>query len=326
MLESTLTIESRSQARTRPVSILGRAFALALVVVISSGAALATPMLWGVDEDDGVLFSINDYTQISAGSTAAGLTTYGKLKWHDGSTVRTIGNDMEAFTLDASGMAYIALDDNLGSTGDQVLLRFDTNTATTSGDNVVTVLGRIAAGHTGNISGLSIDPLSGDLYALSRRSGADRLLKISKTDGSLLVDLGAMAGLGEAVCDGEDMEFDSMGNLYVTDNSDDELYRVDPSTGNIVAVIDNHQEGGLGGGSLKFEALAWDDENDRLVAFSDRDNFFADEALADGGNLKYGSLSGLTDVEGMDFVPVPEPATLGLILAGGLILPFRRKK
>ena len=37
--------------------------------------------LWGVDEDDGQLFSIDDYTQISSGAAAAGLTSFGELKY-----------------------------------------------------------------------------------------------------------------------------------------------------------------------------------------------------------------------------------------------------
>ena len=283
-------------------------------------------MMWGVDEDDGVLFSIADYTQIPSGPVAAGLTSYGKLKWNDGGTIRTIGDDMEAFTLDVDGTAYIALDDDLGGTHDQVLLSFNVNTASTTGDNIVTVLGRIAGGSTGNLSGLSIQPGTGALFALDRRSGTDRLLTISKVDGSLLSDLGRMSGLGESVCDGEDLEFDLAGNLYVTDNEDEELYRVDPLSAAIVSVVDGDQSDGLGD-DLKIEALGWDPISNRLIGFADHGNDFLLLTLEDGNNASYGGFECLTDVEGVDFVPVvPEPATLSLLALGACLPLLRRRK
>jgi len=101
-------------SKAHPANTLVRVFSIALVLVMTAGAASATPVLWGIDEDDGQLFSIDDYTQITVGEVAAGLTSYGHLKWNDNGRIRNIGKDMEAMALDSDGMAYIALDDRLG--------------------------------------------------------------------------------------------------------------------------------------------------------------------------------------------------------------------
>jgi len=188
------------------------------------------------------------------------------------------------------------------------------------------VLGRIAGGHTGNISGLSIHPLTGDLYALARRKCTDKLLKISKADGSLITNFGTIVGAGERVCNGEDLEFDSSGTLYVTDDHDDHLYRVDPATASILAVMDHNEKGGLGFSRVKFEGLAWDPENGRLIGTDDKHDLFTRLTLEHGNNLTYGSLVELRDVEGIDFVSVPEPATMMVLGLGGLGLIVSRRR
>jgi len=55
-------------------------FAISLTIILSlaRSPALAVPMMWGVDEQDGMLFSLDDYT------TLTGLIEYGPLKWDDG--------------------------------------------------------------------------------------------------------------------------------------------------------------------------------------------------------------------------------------------------
>jgi len=193
---------------------------------------------------------------------------------------------------------------------------------------VAEVVGRIAGGKTGNITGLAINPLSGDLYALDKHGGTNRLLTINKTDGGLITDVGRMSGLGERVCRGEDMAFDSAGYLYVADDSDDELYRVSAATAAIVAVVDNKLEGGLGK-KPRFEALAWDAESARMVGYSDRCDYFAQITLENGNNSSYGRFAELTDVEGMRFAAapaVPEPGTLGVIIVGGVLTLIRRSR
>jgi len=312
-----------------------------IALLVGATTAHAVPMLWGVDEDDGELFSIADYTQIGGGPAAAGLTVYGRLRYReDDGSVSNVGNDIEAFTLDVDGTAYMAINDDmddvdgLGDVDEPVLLRFNINDASTTDDNIVTVIGRInAAGYDAsdgdNISGLSIDPRSGDLYGLFRHDGdaVDRLLILNKTTAGVVNDIGTMAGLGEEVESGEDIEFDAAGNLYVTDNDDDHLYRVDRLTAAIVTVIDDDE-----GGSVKYEGLGWDFENDRLIGTEDHNELFTHLTLQNDSNIVYGSFAGLTDVEGIDFVPtaeppdgvIPEPSAGAILLLG--LLAVRRRR
>lgn len=281
---------------------------LTLTPTIASEENEVIPKLWGIDEDDGQLFVMEDYTDSST------MIDYGRLKWNDNGRIRTIGPDMEAMTLDENGDMYIALDRNIvGSSNAATLLKFNIKNASTTANNVVEVIGEIGINFDSNydnVSGLSIDPISGDLvaglknYNSSNHRVADRLYVISKTDGSLVRSIGAITGLGEQSHRLEDIEHAPDGSLYVTQNYDDHTYRVSSSNGSILEVIDDNQRDGLGN-SVKFEALGWDFANNRLIGFDDNDESLAKLTLEDGNNHEYYDTTsmGLTDVEGVDFVP-----------------------
>ena len=264
------------------------------------------PTLWGIDEDDGQLFSMGDYTDSST------MTDYGQLKWNNNGTTEIIDTDMEAMTLDENGDMYIALDRKLSGTGrGATLLKFNIANASTTEDNVVQVIGEIGINFDNsddNVSGLSIDPNTGNLVALLKNDGwsqTDKLYVISKVDGSVLSEIGNITGLGESSTNAEDIEHAPDGTLYVTDNADDHTYQVNGLTGAIIEVIDDSQENGLDSSSVKFEALGWDFANNRLIGFDDNDESLARLTLENGNNQKYYDTSGirLTDVEGVDFVP-----------------------
>ena len=269
------------------------------------------PALWGIDEDDGQLFKMTNYNDKTS------LVNYGLLKWNDNGTIRTIGADMEAMTLDEDGTMYIALDSRrmTGGGNGATLLKFNIKNATTTGNNVVEVVGNIGINFNSssdNVSGLSIDPNTGELVALLKNytsggssSAADELYVISKTDGSEVRKIGSIKGLGKESTKAEDIEHAPDGSLYVTDNADDHTYLVNSSTGAIIEVIDDNQKGGLGSDSVKFEALGWDFANNRLIGFDDYDESLAKLTLEDGNNYEYYDTTsiGLTDVEGVDFVP-----------------------
>ncbi len=282
------------------------------------------PRMWGIDEDDGQLFSFEDYTTLS------GFKNYGQLKWSDNGSISTIGSHIEAMTLDADGTMYIALDrilgvDDNGGTYCATLMSFNIQDALLegTGDNVVEMLGAIQIpcdSSDDNVSGLSIDPLTGDLVALLKdynngnNTVDDKLYKISKTDGSVVQLIGSINGLGEQSHSAEDIEYAPDGTLYVTDDDDDETYKVDSSTGAIIEVIDQSQEDGLiSVSSVKFEALGWDFGNDILVGNDDDNEIIAQLTLQEGNNQSYGDTNTwyLTDVEGIDFVPTldGEPIT-----------------
>ena len=306
-------------ARSHPSAVF--LLVCALAVLVSATVASADLTLWGVDENDGELFSIDNY------STLSGFTSYGKLKYYQGTRLKNVGAHIEAFGLDPDGMAYMAVNDDLGDIDEPVFMKFNIGDATTSGPNVVTVVGRIGVtfdSSSDNITGLSYHPGTGELYALFRDnhdSTIDRLLIIDKDTGAVVSDLGTITGLGEKVQSGEDMTFDDRGNLYVTDNKDDHLYRVDPANAQIIDLVDSDM-----GRSVRFEALAWDHELGRMIGFDDYSDKFALLTLENGSNTFLGRVCGLGDVEGMDFVPVPEPATLTLLVLGGAAILARRQR
>ena len=58
----------------KKLTILILAIAMSLLMVSPMLSANSVPTLWGIDEDDDELFSIDDYTQIGAGAV---VTSYG---------------------------------------------------------------------------------------------------------------------------------------------------------------------------------------------------------------------------------------------------------
>ena len=264
----------------------------------SQGSVGVNTVLWGVNEDDGMLFSIADYTQSSMD-----VTKYGLLYWNDDGEHERIRGDVEGFTIDADGVAYMVTGRDIGSYSDPVLMRFSVNTASTSQDNVVEVIGSINWSH-GDICGLAIDPTDGRLYALGKKGGwgtADHLLIINKLTAQVTEDVGAMEGLDdERVADGEGMTFDGSGVLYVTDQRHESVHKIDKTTGAITQVVDNDTVS-----SGKLQALAWDAVNNRLIGEHENTKKLYHITLQNGNNTAYGSLApyGLNDVEAMGFVP-----------------------
>jgi hypothetical protein len=286
------------------------------------------PLLWGVDEDDGELFSIADYTRIQEGAAAAGFISYGPLKYDPGGNgkLRDIGPEIEAMDLVPDGTAYLSRTSKLKLNGSEVaapvVFKFNVNDATTTGPNVVDVVGRIPIRYRRGdaLSGLAVHPQTGQLYALHRAGGSgqpDRLLIISPENASVIANLGGIrnAAMGLACGQCEDLNFDPSGRLYVSDDHDDDLYELNPTTGRIVAVVNSNERRGLTGlsDSLKVESLAAEGPQGGLIAFDDHSDQFVLLSLQNGNNQTLGKVSGLTDVEGIDFAA----GVAGILLAEG---------
>ena len=248
------------------------------------------PTLWGIDRDDADLFAIDDYRDPGAGTT-----TYGPLKWNDGGTLTPLTGLVRAMAIDNSARMYLVSSSALGSVSGPVLLRMNLEDVTQSGDNVVTVIGQMGTGS--DIRGLTIDPLNDDLYAI-RADG--RLYLVDKKNGSVLTDIGQVAGQGESITTAEDVTFDVMGNMLVIDNGDDEIYRVDKTTAEILEVYAN---GNSGIGTM--QGLAWDHLNQRILATDTGGDDLHYSYLSGYGAASTVSLSAqaLTDVEAICFMP-----------------------
>lgn len=277
----------------------------------AGGGSSGSIKLWGIDEDDNELFSIDDY--INAPHT---VVSYSKpLKWRNKyGYVQSIWGDIEAMTIDSAGVMYVAVDQDIDNYDAPVLAKFDLANASTTQDNVLTVVGEINSRH---IVGLAIDPTTGIMYGLAEAGGSDEciLYTINKTTAAA-VELGETVGLGEDVDKGEDIEFDESGNLYLADDDDDRLYRLNKATGALVEVVDNNLPGS------KVEALAWDAVNDRMLASETGQRKLYHITLQNSNNSMITNLGSrnLTDVEGMSFVPptdakgqvVPAPSSTAI--------------
>ena len=320
--------------RILTVAILFVGLALSFAPSALAGASKAAT-LWGVDEDDHELFSVGNYTKIGGGGNPK-IETYGVLKYLKDGVVTDLpvdpatGGHIGSIALDADGVAYMALNfaldvDGGASLAAPVLLSFDTANATKNGPNVVTVIGQILIpgfdepNGDDNISGLSFDPVSGDLYALWRvdnNADPDMLLIVDPADAGLVINLGTMNGLGETVEDGEDLEFDGFGNLYVSDDEDDHLYRVALNPVAIDEVVDSKQHQGFPIGNPKIEGLGWDPGLEQLVGSEDLLELFYIQSMEDGNNTLIGTIAGKTDVEAIDLI-LPEIEQADGRLTGG---------
>ncbi len=322
----TLGISRPEPARSRSlIRKLAIATALLVLSIPASRAGVMPPTLWGIDEDDGELFRIGDYR-----NAAATFQNFGRIATQLGNHSHRIGHEIESLTIDAGGTAYFSVNRSIHGTRGPLLMKLDLLSVTPGSTPIADLVGQISlpAGFKGrDVTGLAIHPVTGQLYALARDKSPnrpDRLLILDKDTGSLVADLGPIAGLSEMVNRGEDLEFDDLGRLFVSDDFDDRIYQVDPATARITAIANPDVGAGVHG-SVKYEALAWDPVGRRMLGFDDRRNTLADVSLSGSSAQTLADLAplGVTDAEGLAFIP--EPISLLLLGAGIIVLVLERK-
>lgn len=274
-----------------------------------------TVRMWGVDQDDGELFSVDDYT-----AQDVGFRSYGRLRWNRNGSTPYLGSGVTAFAVDDGGVSYMIHKGDLGSTDGPVLLRFDLNGRSLTQPNVADVVG--TAGWGKDVTGLSFEPTTGKLYAVAMPVGDKKagghLFVIDKVSGDLISDVGELKSAddgrdkGDKITKPAGLTFDDDGNVYVVDE-EGEMYRVNKDTAEVVECIDDDLPNGS-----KYESVVWDSANGRLLASYTGHGAKAlwEITPGDGGDVEWMNLGsfGINDAEGLDFTP-------GLMNGSGTVRP-----
>lgn len=256
----------------------------------SVSGTVSVPKLWGIDEDDAQLFSISNYM-----SPTTTLTSFGRLKWNNAGTPTDFGTNLDNCIISRTGRLYFYCNETFGTHLGPTLLSFDLANASTTQNNIVSIIGRTPT--SVELRGIAIDPLNDELYAL-RNDGW--IYVINPVTAAIVRTVGQATGLGESVTTGEDIMFDRYGSLYVLDDTDDELYRINKGNGAILQVYNN---GGAGVGVV--QGMAWDHVNNRmLVTATDTRILIVSPLSLTGYSVVNGfGTIGLTDVECISFSP-----------------------
>lgn len=264
--------------------------ALLVGMAFTPVAADAATPLFGVSTG-ATEFDVIDNVLLSIDPLTGSATAIGDITGYD--TINGLAYDPNSDTLYAVNSGL-----NVQDPDGDVLLTLDPLTA------APTLIGQL---ETSLVNGLTFDPNTNTLYGVE--SVNDSLLTIDTTSGlaTPVGDTGFEAVNG--------LTFDpNTGTLYGVDNSADVLITIDPNTGGGTEV-GPLTLGGLRG--VTFDAnsaqlFGVDNLSDELVSINTL------TGTATGiGPLGFDNVTALT--------AVPEPATLGLIGAGGLLVMRQRR-
>jgi MYXO-CTERM domain-containing protein len=182
-----------------------------------------------------------------------------------------------------------------------------------------TSLGNINGPQLGaNISGLSVDPTTGDWYLVALESAGAMLYVGDMTTGSFS-QVGAIGGPGYMI----DLAIDSQGNAYGHDISDDMLYSINLGSGAGTPI------GSTGLNANYAQGMDFDYLDDTLYATvytGGGTGVFAWFDLNSGAaNVIQDTTPLNAEMEMVVGTPIPGPAGLSLLLLGGLVARRRRR-
>ena len=329
------------------VRVLGLVAALVIAPAMA-GATSSTPLMFGTDEDTGQLLRVEDY------ATSPHVKNFGLLSINDGGTPRPfpdtdteaddVMTDIESFALQETGYAFMVgnSDVDFSASGggtylgphlyrlkvfnaDGSIALFVDDATGSGGYNALESLGQITGIGGGSINGIDFDPISKKLFGVLENGGRDDLLLIDPITAVATPIATSMDGTDDI----EDIQFDSVGNLFMIDDDggasgeEDVLYKLTLDRSGVLPSLDTISVVNLTGADERVEAIGYDFVNEKMIAFSDEHDSLYDLNMNGNGYTVLGTI-GYSDVEGIDFVPtptglpVPEPAT-ALLLGGGLI-------
>ena len=159
---------------------------------------------------------------------------------------------------------------------------------------------------------------TGTLYEVGGANGTNLdLFSINTSTGSA-TDIGTITTNSH---DLSAMAFDSSGNLWVFDQSGSQLFRVSTATGAILATVSVNISG-----TGNVAGMSFNPANGILYVGTGLGTNGLYTLNTTTGNLFPIGPSGI-NISGLAFTPaaVPEPATFGIILAGAVMLVFRRR-
>lgn len=127
------------------------------------------PALWGVAEQHYQLYSFGYHREPIDTYTDFGLMQY----WND-SNFKNGDRHLEAFSVGPAGVAYLAINRELGGFDDADLVSLDLDGVTIGGWRVLDFIGQFEPEldrQRDRVMGLSLNPAGGDVYALFQADG-----------------------------------------------------------------------------------------------------------------------------------------------------------
>ncbi|MBX7211912.1 MAG: hypothetical protein K1X78_26640, partial [Verrucomicrobiaceae bacterium] len=189
------------------------------------------------------------------------LVDYGRFRYN-GTLLDIAGGDtaIEAMAINnnsATGRAYFVSNRPLGAFPKPVLFYVDLATISPGSANLidVTVVGTMTNATT--VESMAYDASTGLLYATDQST--DTLLIINTTTAAGTT-LGVMTGAGYTASTVKAMEFDAAGNLYVSDEIQDDVFRINKATGAVIAREDDSVGSGV-------QSMLWDPVGQRMIGF-----------------------------------------------------------
>ena len=282
----------------------------------SASNPCANSTLWAINEDNGHLFSVLNWSS----QTGVNTTTidWGLIKWSSNNCVSSTninisgGSEIESAAWDGTTSEYyFTSNKTLGSFTKPVLLKLDMNNLILGQQPCAVVIGSIATGGA-DIESLAIDPATGVLYG-GTKNGGD-LYRINKYTAA--IETGYPVQMvkpgGGNLNNSESMTFDYSGNLYVSETDDQDVYIIDKLTGVGISTFDNNTA------PLGLDGITWDFSGNRLIGFEDNSgNGFSnliEITPGNGNNITIANTfsAGLVDIEGLELAcPIVGLSCLG---------------